>query len=1207
MPREHFRRSSSLLLTPAMRAAASLVAILAGVTPAIAHPPEEHDHAGTSVLDHEHHHHHDDHDLDDATGDAFPMDPVRAAALRAAIVALHQPASSPIPPATASGLPWQATSFGFFAPFVTVRTDDRWLFVESDGLPHPPLEFTMMKGIRTWQQQVPLPQPYRGANAWQIPLRPVLAADPVSARTHLRRGAIALAANGIPIFNALNNRGADSLAIGELDEFGGHCGRADDYHYHAAPLALQAVVGRGNPIAWGLDGLPIYGLFDPKAPAGSDLACPLGSTEPLDEFNGHFCVMPAGRGFDGGTRGYHYHASTTYPYINGGMRGEVTVEDDQIMPQPRAQPVRQWTTPLRGARITGFEKTGDLAWRLTYAVSGATSTIAYRVLKDGQVEFVFTDPEGDSRTELFSPRREGGGGGRGGEGDADRERRPGGGGRNQPQGESPPRRGDAPPATPAAGDPRAFSIVCGSLDAQGLLSVDCTCDGAGESPELSWSNLPAGTRSVALSMHATTPDGEERVYLVRWGIPAETTSLPEGDRSIGRFGTNSVSRRAEYAPPCSQGPGVKTYVVTLHALSAVPSIEGEPTREALRAAIKDSTIATATLDLRAERKGLAPGGAPAAGGAQGGGRRGGGGQRSRGDAPSGDGQGGAPEGAPTGGQGAGRGGDGDQAPRSGQGRRGGGGQGGGQGGAPGEGAQDATNPPGAPASRGRSVDGSARGTEGSLIARMTAFKTEVPSRDHDLILVQPTETSIGVSVLVASDREGAIEWWSEGSPPRRTPMTRLEAGDPTLVRLEGLEPDRAYAYRLLCSIDGAAPTPSAEHRFHTPRAEGSPFTFVIQADSHLDQGVEPAMYERTLANMLEARPDFLVDLGDTFMTDKRGGNFRTSLAQYDAQRWYFSRLCHSAPLFMVLGNHDGEKGESGTRPDDMGPWSYAERSRRFPPPAIEGSGGMYSGDTAFAGGRGSNHYAFTWGDALIIVLDPFWSTTERIRGGSGGGDRGARGGGSSPRPEGGEPETLEPTDASWVRTLGREQYDWLARTLEASDARHRFVFIHHLVGGLGGPESRGGAESSVYFEWGGRNADGSPGFAEHRPGWPMPIHDLLVKHGVSAVFHGHDHLYVHSTRDGVHYQCVPQPGNPAGNVRSAVEYGYASGTILGSPGHLRVTVGPGPALVEFVRSALDAPRGDPPDAARPSRRGRSGSSEPNGAVVDRYEIPARVE
>ena len=81
------------------------------------------------------------------------------------------------------------------------------------------------------------------------------------------------------------------------------------------------MLGPKRPIAFALDGFAIYGLYDAKAKAGSELACPLGSNEPLDQWNGHFCEVPNGQGLDGGTRSYHYHASKAYPYVNGGMRG----------------------------------------------------------------------------------------------------------------------------------------------------------------------------------------------------------------------------------------------------------------------------------------------------------------------------------------------------------------------------------------------------------------------------------------------------------------------------------------------------------------------------------------------------------------------------------------------------------------------------------------------------------------------------------------------------------------------------------------------------------------------------------------------------------------------------------------------------------------------------------------------------------------------
>ena len=140
---------------------------------------------------------------------------------------------------------------------VSCRSDDQFFYVESNGVPDHPL----MIGIRAWQQQVPLPQKYVGANAWQIPLHPVPAATPAMAKDRFLRGAIALAVNGIPIFNALNNRGDDAFLAGELDDFGGHAGRADDYHYHTAPLFLSDTVGPRQPIAVALDGFPLYGAL----------------------------------------------------------------------------------------------------------------------------------------------------------------------------------------------------------------------------------------------------------------------------------------------------------------------------------------------------------------------------------------------------------------------------------------------------------------------------------------------------------------------------------------------------------------------------------------------------------------------------------------------------------------------------------------------------------------------------------------------------------------------------------------------------------------------------------------------------------------------------------------------------------------------------------------------------------------------------------
>ena len=269
--------------------------------------------------------------------------------------------------------------FNRFGPNVRATTNATQWIVESDGMP----DHRMMVGITAWQQQVPLPQPYTGANAWRIPRFPVPATQPVSAKDHFFRGAIAMAVNGVPIFNPIKNDGrTDTFLAGELDEFGGHCGRADDYHYHIAPTHLQERVGPGQPIAVALDGYWIYGFDEPD---GS----PVGS---LDAFNGH--STPA--------LGYHYHATRKYPYLNGGFHGEVVEREGQVDPQPRAEPVRPALPPWRGARITGFDRVASNHFHLEVKTATQTHHLRYRLNTNQTVTFDWADGDGQTASETYS-------------------------------------------------------------------------------------------------------------------------------------------------------------------------------------------------------------------------------------------------------------------------------------------------------------------------------------------------------------------------------------------------------------------------------------------------------------------------------------------------------------------------------------------------------------------------------------------------------------------------------------------------------------------------------------------------------------------------------------------------------------------------------------------------------------------------------------
>lgn len=424
---------------------------------------------------------------------------------------------------------------------------------------------------------------------------------------------------------------------------------------------------------------------------------------------------------------------------------------------------------------------------------------------------------------------------------------------------------------------------------------------------------------------------------------------------------------------------------------------------------------------------------------------------------------------------------------------------------------------------------------------VAVFQTDVPAYAGNVILGRPTDRSVTASVLVMKDARARIVYGAQGgTQDSSTAVFELKAGEPREVELGALHGDAAWEYRLI-DADSGQPLLDAGGRgtFRTCRARGSSFTFTVTADPHLDEFTDSALYRRTMESIRAESPDFHIDLGDTFMTGKHADR-ESAARQYAAQRYWFGLIGRTTPLFLVIGNHDGEEDFRPGAADAGGlaVWSNTQRKRYFPDPTPSA---FYSGNSAPQPNAGllQDYFAWEWGDALFVALDPYWHS---------GFTRGGR----------------EP----WSMSLGKAQYEWLSRTLRGSKARFKFVFIHQLVGGLDAG-ARGGAEAAALYEWGGRNAEGRDEFAARRPGWEMPIHRLLVETGVQIVFHGHDHFFARQELDGVVYQLVPQPAHRNFRNHTAAEYGYRSGDFLPNSGHLRVSVTPERTTVDYVRTADD--------------------------------------
>jgi gluconolactonase len=157
----------------------------------------------------------------------------------------------------------------------------------------------------------------------------------------------------------------------------------------------------------------------------------------------------------------------------------------------------------------------------------------------------------------------------------------------------------------AAGESTSgFTLNSPAIDSSGLLPVEYTCDGISSTLPLTWQGAPAGTKSYALLMdHIASPD-DIHWYWVLYNISPNVTNLEKNSTGIGTLGINGVNKKIGYAPPCSKGPGPKTYTYTIFALSSLPQFSVPPTsvnREELLKAIQSITLDSAELKVTYSR------------------------------------------------------------------------------------------------------------------------------------------------------------------------------------------------------------------------------------------------------------------------------------------------------------------------------------------------------------------------------------------------------------------------------------------------------------------------------------------------------------------------------------------------------------------------------------------------------------------------------
>jgi 3',5'-cyclic AMP phosphodiesterase CpdA len=392
------------------------------------------------------------------------------------------------------------------------------------------------------------------------------------------------------------------------------------------------------------------------------------------------------------------------------------------------------------------------------------------------------------------------------------------------------------------------------------------------------------------------------------------------------------------------------------------------------------------------------------------------------------------------------------------------------------------------------------------------------------MVFRPTDHSFAIHAVLASGTPGDLTASVRpfGEPAWSPPLAPEQiAADVVQWSFDGLAPTTRYVYQISRAAEAGAPEVVYAGTAVTSRRAGDTFAFALISDSHI--GPDFAFTNQgdwcTLVAVSEAvgaaSPDFVINLGDMLDFHQFGFNepppdVAQTRQAYRNYRVMLGSTLGNAAHFPAIGNWEGEDGWFA--PEDIA------RSRQV---RIENMPGPLPTTYPQAGSNGQDYYAFTWGDALFIVLNvmSYTPSPHLLSAGAG-----------------------LPDD--W--TLGPEQMQWLANTLAQATSKWRFLLIHHPVGGAAGT-----AENSAYGRGGGQAA---------YVGEQAVVHQLMLAYGVQIFFYGHDHVFTDMTVDGIHYS---EPSNAGARwMFVPEETGYSQSWSV--PGWAHVVVSPAAVDVTYL-------------------------------------------
>ena len=121
-----------------------------------------------------------------------------------------------------------------------------------------------------------------------------------------------------------------------------------------------------------------------------------------------------------------------------------------------------------------------------------------------------------------------------------------------------------------------------------------TCDGEDVSPPLRWSDVPEGTRSLALLVDDPDAPGGVFTHWIAWALDPAAEQLGEGEPAP-REGQNDFGTTGYRGPCPPPGHGRHHYVFRLYALDTGPELRAGAAKAELEQAIEGHVLTMAEL------------------------------------------------------------------------------------------------------------------------------------------------------------------------------------------------------------------------------------------------------------------------------------------------------------------------------------------------------------------------------------------------------------------------------------------------------------------------------------------------------------------------------------------------------------------------------------------------------------------------------------